>query len=121
MDSFFKPAGDIDEFRKNNNLNQSNNAMNEYFVPANKFVDVNTNISFEKIDEYLSKVVTNKEYPYECELGTLCGMCTMFVNFERLVNMVESGNFNIIKAKCYNPEMIEVSFQEYNKQCNKHF
>jgi len=102
MNSFFKPAGDLDEFIKKGK--NENSSMIEVENSANN------------IEDYLSNLVTGKEYPNECSYGILCGRGSMIVNKKALIDMVNTGNFNIIRASYITDDMIDIEYQEYTKE-----
>lgn len=97
--------------------------MVEYFDVAG---DLDNDISFESnyysdddINKYLSNIVSGIEYSFECEYGTLCSEGKVLINFKKLQDMVEEGSYNIIDAKCYSKDMIEVRFQKFQKNSQK--
>lgn len=58
--------------------------------------------------EYLASVVSGKRYKGATAEGR------MFASFGRVVDMVEDGD-NIVDATYYNPDMIEIEFQRFEK------
>ena len=100
--SYFQPAGDLEESKQHN-------------------IHSFENISTEKINNYLMTIVSGEEYPYECELGTMCSAGSLIVNLHQLIEMANDGSYNIITAQCFNPEMIAISFQQFNKKNNKYY
>lgn len=129
MDEFFKPAGELDDIKVNSFNDNCNEGMNEFFKPAgdltNEKVDEYefniSNVSIDNINNYLSSIVSGERFEFQCELGMLCGEGSMIVSFEKLINMVDSGNFNIISAQCISPDMIDIRYQEYSNEHRKQF
>lgn len=120
MNEYFKKAGDLDNNIKNkseSNFDISHFKIAEDLNDVSKSVNYQKeDISLEEINYYFSKIVSGKEYDYECELGTLCGAGNCIVSFVELKKMVEEGTYNIISAQCFNPYMIEIRYQEYSKE-----
>lgn len=67
------------------------------------------------INQYVSQICSGKEFGDECDMGVLCSKGECIISFDDLKNMIKSGNYNIISAVCYNPKMIEVKFEKYDK------
>ena len=119
MNEYFKVAGDLENHQVKDN--------NNYFkVAGNLDNDVSNKTNFndlksknimpkEEIEDYLITVVSGKKMGFECELGTLCGEGEMIVSFEQLKEMYENGNYNIVSAQVFNPEMITIVFENYSK------
>lgn len=66
-------------------------------------------------------IVSGEEYLYECELGTMCSAGSLIVNLHQLIEMANDDSYNIITAEYSNPEMIAISFQQFNKKNNKYY
>ena len=109
-DNSFKAPGNIEEkantdsfFHKPGDLNKESNGNNFFHKPDN----LNNKIvsSAEEINGFINEVATGKR----SEQPTVGG-ATMFVNFDRLKEMVNEG-YNIIKASYFEQmNMIEVTF-----------
>ena len=99
-DNFFRSAGDL--------------SINNDVVTVTQ----KDGLTEKEIDEYLLSVVSGEKYPYECELGTLCGGGCKVVNFMELKQMVQDG-YNIVRAKTININTIEVEFQQFRKVDNR--
>lgn len=129
MNEFFKPAGDLDDVKVNDSNDTFNDSMGEFFRPAGDLSDIKTdnyefdssNISVDNINNYLTSIVSGEKFEFQCELGKLCGEGSMIVSFEKLVSMVDSGNFNIVSANCISPDMIDIKYQEYSKEYKMRF
>jgi len=104
MSDYFRPAG---------NLNDEN-----FFKPAGNLdseivnstsVKSNAGVTIDEINDYLESIVSGKKYPDAIGAGNI------IVTFSRLRDMVDMG-FNIVSAKCINPELIEIEFQELRRE-----
>lgn len=109
-----KLSGDLSLNGRSNNIF----GTGSYFNSASNFstINIENNVSSgyteTEMREYLASIVSGKRY----EGATADGR--MFTSFERVVNMVEDGD-NIIDATYYNPDMIEIEFQRFEKNLNE--
>lgn len=115
MSNYFKVPGNIEEkantdsfFHKPGDLNKESNGNSFFHKPNNLDNNVKKTISLssaEEINKFISEVATGKRSE-----GLTIGGATMFVNFDRLKEMVNEG-YNIIKASYFEQmNMIEVTF-----------
>ena len=115
MSNYFKVPGNIEEkantdsfFHKPGDLNKESNGNSFFHKPNNLDNNVKKTISLssaEEINKFISEVATGKRSE-----GLTIGGATMFVNFDRLKEMVNEGH-NIIKASYFEQmNMIEVTF-----------
>lgn len=115
MSNYFKVPGNIEEkantdsfFHKPGDLNKESNGNSFFHKPNNLDNNVKKTISLssaEEINKFISEVATGKRSE-----GLTVGGATMFVNFDRLKEMVNEG-YNIIKASYFEQmNMIEVTF-----------
>ena len=115
MSDYFKKPGNIEEkantdsfFHKPEDLNREPNGNNFFHKPNNLDNNVKKTMSLssaEEINKFINEVVTGKRSE-----GLTIGGATMFVNFDRLKEMVNEG-YNIIKASYFEQmNMIEVTF-----------
>ena len=110
MSNYFKVPGNIEEkantdsfFHKPGDLNKESNGNNFFHKPDD--LNNKTASSAEEINKFISEVATGKRSE-----GLTIGGATMFVNFDRLKEMVNEG-YNIIKASYFEQmNMIEVTF-----------
>lgn len=109
----FKKAGDLEtgfsSFEKQNSIKEES-VVNSDSIKLK-----------QEIEDYLITVVSGKKMGYESELGILSGSGIMFVSLDKLKEMYDSGNYNIVSAKFYNLEMIEVEYEFYSKNNSKKF
>ena len=115
MSDYFKKPGNLEEkantdsfFHKPEDLNREPNGNNFFHKPNNLDNNVKKTMSLssaEEINKFINEVVTGKRSE-----GLTIGGATMFVNFDRLKEMVNEG-YNIIKASYFEQmNMIEVTF-----------
>ena len=122
MERFFKIAGDL-----NKKDTQYSNNENSYFRVAgslNNIKDNNQNYNImgkdnDDIKKYLDSIVSGKKYDFESELGTVSSEGAVIVSLSELREMVEDGNYNIIKANYINNEMVDIVYQHFNKDIPK--
>lgn len=122
MERFFKIAGDL-----NKKDTQYSNNENSYFRVAgslNNIKDNNQNYNImgkdnDDIKKYLDSIVSGKKYDFESELGTVSSEGAVIVSLSELREMVEDGNYNIIKANYINNEMVDIVYQQFNKDIPK--
>ena len=112
---FFKIAGDL----KDNNRIKDHNGIemlnsSEFHIKVDNTVD-NIVDNNAQIHFYLKNIVSGIKYPDECELGYLCGEGNVIVSFSELGEMIDSGEYNIISANYFNPDMIEIKYQQFSK------
>ena len=137
MNEFFKKAGDLDNidnveeksriistFKKDEGVNSKSRVRINFPENESKDEDINTKTSLKtKMEDlerditlYLDSVVSGVKYDMECEMGTLCGEGNVIVSLNKLREMVDDGNYNIVSATYFNPDMIEVKYQEFSKE-----
>ena len=117
MERFFKIAGDL-----NKKDTQYSNNENSYFRVAgslNNIKDTNQNYNImgkdnDDIKKYLDSIVSGKKYDFESELGTVSSEGAVIVSLSELREMVEDGNYNIIKANYINNEMVDIVYRQFN-------
>ncbi len=117
MKDYFKVAGDLgNRFEKEN--------TNNYFKVAGNLKSENNDYTIksnmvDEINQYLSNIVSGKTYGFESEFGTVCSAGNVIVSFNELQQMVEDGSYNIIKATCLNKDVIQIEYQQFNKDVSK--
>lgn len=113
MSNYFKVPGNIEEkqntgdfFHKPGDLNKESNNNSFFYTPNDLDSSANKTLSSaEEINKFISEVATEKRSE-----GLTIGGATMFVNFDRLKEMINEG-YNIIKASYFEQmNMIEVTF-----------
>ena len=113
MSNYFKVPGNIEEkqntgdfFHKPGDLNKESNNNSFFYTPNDLDSSANKTLSSaEEINKFISEVATGKRSE-----GLTIGGATVFVNFDRLKEMVNEG-YNIIKASYFEQmNMIEVTF-----------
>lgn len=113
MSNYFKVPGNIEEkqntgdfFHKPGDLNKESNDNSFFYTPNDLDSSANKTLSSaEEINKFISEVATGKRSE-----GLTIGGATVFVNFDRLKEMVNEG-YNIIKASYFEQmNMIEVTF-----------
>ena len=143
MEKFFKMAGDIDNdntFQTHTDLNTSNNSrliiasnMNtsnkNYFEFSgdldsnNKSIEIKddsiSNVNNLDVQTYLYSIVSGIKYDSESELGTVCSEGNVIISLNELQKMVDSGEYNIISAMYFNDEMIEIKYQQFEKNISR--
>ena len=122
MKKDFRAAGDLIDVPNLNNP-VGNKISKQFRTPGdlnNKNVsyheEYNFSLTNDELQEYLKSIVSGVVYEKESELGTLCGGGSMIVTFSQLQEMVDEGSYNIIKAEFFNPEMISIVYQKYDKR-----
>lgn len=113
MSNYFKVPGNIEEkqntgdfFHKPGDLNKESNDNSFFYTPNDLDSSANKTLSSaEEINKFISEVATGKRSE-----GLTIGGATVFVNFDRLKEMVNEV-YNIIKASYFEQmNMIEVTF-----------
>lgn len=113
MSNYFKVPGNIEEkqntgdfFHKPGDLNKESNDNSFFYTPNDLDSSANKTLSSaEEINKFISEVATGKRSE-----GLTIGGATVFVNFDRLKEMINEG-YNIIKASYFEQmNMIEVTF-----------
>jgi len=125
MDRFFKMAGDLDvdnlyeDVVSNKSrliVSPNMNIQNKDYSETPKVLDSVDNLD---IETYLSNIVSGVKYDYESELGTVCSEGNVIISLNELQKMVDSGEYNIISANYFNNEMIEIKYQQIEKNISR--
>jgi len=125
MDRFFKMAGDLDvdnlyeDVVSNKSrliVSPNMNIQNKEYSETPKVLDSVDNLD---IETYLSNIVSGVKYDYESELGTVCSEGNVIISLNELQKMVDSGEYNIISANYFNNEMIEIKYQQIEKNISR--
>ena len=124
MENYFKKAEDLEKEYNESLKNESEEKIyNEFFKKAD---DLETNVlvdeiiednkySYSDVNVFLSNVISGIKYDYESEMGTICSEGSTIVSLKQLIDMVDSGEYNIISANYFNDEMIDVRYQQFDK------
>lgn len=113
MSNYFKAPENLEEktntgdfFHKPGDLNKESNNNSFFYTPNDLDSSANKTVSSaEEINKFINEVATGKRSE-----GLTIGSATMFVNFDRLKEMINEG-YNIIKASYFEQmNMIEVTF-----------
>ena len=103
-------------------MEKENNKANNYLKPAgdlsssNKKANLSNNWTEEEIKTYLKSITSGIEKNNVFEFGEgVISAGTEIVPIDSIVKMVDLG-YNIISTKYYNPDMIEVKYQEIIKK-----
>ena len=117
MDRYFKIAEDLDAIDKETNqyVYVPRDLDKDNIIDHELKDEISDELSTDEINKFLQGVVSGKEYDFECELGTLCSGGSCIVSFEELKEMIDDGSYNIISANCFNKDMIEIRYQQFDK------
>lgn len=126
MDNYFMTPEEYEELlaKLNPTTQVNDNNMSDHFKPATDFevpienkkeeIKIDSkNLSKENVEKFLASIVSGKQYPFNSEAGIVVSGGDLFVKLEKLIDMVNSGNFNIVSAKYITSELIQVKYQEF--------
>ena len=102
MDKYFKIAGDL-------NTEKSDDFVGE-------IIDNNSN----NIQLYLKSICSGKYYNQENERGIIVSEGNIIISFQQLQEMLDNGDYNIISATYFNDDMIEIKYQQFEKNISRH-
>ena len=116
MENYFKKAEDLEKeleektyndfFKKPEDL--ETNILADGIKEDNKYFD-------NDVNDFLSNIISGIKYDYESEMGTICSEGSTIVTLKQLIDMVDSGEYNIISANYFNDEMIDIRYQRFDK------